>query len=114
MNWVDGVRTTGWASVEMRKGKEVYGTYSLDGFYDAYLPQGVYDFSVSLNRLPRREIAANRTISLSDGADIFGEDFFLGSYDIVDSARSYGSVLSYVVHASLERYAKRSLSWRRI
>ena len=114
IDWVDGVRTTGWASVEMRKGKEVYGTYSLDGFYDTYLPQGVYDFSVSLKRLPRREIAANRTISLSDGADIFGEDFFLGSYDIVHDARSSVSMLSYVAHALLEHCTKRSLSWLRI
>lgn len=108
------MRTTGWASVEMRKGKEVYGTYSLDGFYDAYLPQGVYDFRVSLNRLPRREIAANRTISLSDGADIFGEDFFLGSYDVVHDALSSVSMLSHIAHALLERYTKRSLSWLRI
>jgi hypothetical protein len=98
----------------MRKGKEVYRTYSLDGFYDAYLPQGVYDFRVSLNRLPRREIAANRTISLSDGAGIFGEDFFLGSYDVVHDALSSVSMLSYIAHALLEHCTKRSLSWRRI
>jgi len=76
-NWFDEARTTSWALIEMRKGKDIYRAYSMDGFYDTYLPNGFYNFRVSHMTLTRGEVATNRTIVLSDGARILKEDFFL-------------------------------------
>jgi len=87
-NWFDEVRTTSWALVEMRKGKELYRTYSLDGFYDAYLSSGFYNFRVSYAVLTTGDMAANRTVVLSDGASILGEDFFLELLDIFRDGNS--------------------------
>ena len=78
-NWFDEVRTASWALVEMKRGKDIYRTYSLDGFYDAYLPQGSYVVKVALRIPADAELTANRTIFLSDGGNTLGEDFFLGS-----------------------------------
>jgi len=82
-NWFDEVRTTSWALIEMRRGKELYRTYSLDGFYDTYLPSGFYNFRASYITLTRGEMATNRTIVLSDGASVLREDFFLEPPDIL-------------------------------
>jgi len=85
-NWFDEVRTASWALIEMRKGTETYRTYSLDGFYDAYLPRGSYDVKVTLRISAEREVTANRTIFLSDGGSILGEDFFLGSQNVASDS----------------------------
>lgn len=77
-NWFDEMRTASWATMEIRKGKMVYRTYSLDGFYDVYLPAGGYNFRISQKTSIKGEVTANYTISLSDGANIIGQDFFLG------------------------------------
>jgi len=80
-NWFDEVRTASWALIEMRRGRETYRMYSLDGFYDAYLPRGSYDVKVALP-VSAGGFTANRTIFLSDGGSILGEDFFLGSQNV--------------------------------
>jgi len=87
-NWFDEVRTASWAVVEMKRGKETYRAYSLDGFYDAYLPQGSYDVRVTLRIPAEGEFTANRTILLSDGVSILGEDFFLGPQNLANAPRS--------------------------
>ena len=98
-NWFDEVRTTSWTLIEMRKGKELYRTYSLDGFYDTYLPSGFYSFRVSHMTLTRGEMATNRTIVLSDGASILGEDFFLEPPDILrDRNSTETSQCSVILH----------------
>jgi len=76
VNWFDQMRTASWATVEMRKGNRVYRTYSFDGFYDAYLPAGTYNFRVSQRTL-FKEAVANRAVSVPDGASIMGQDFYL-------------------------------------
>jgi hypothetical protein len=76
-NWFDEMRTASWATIEMKKGNMMYRTYSLDGFYDAYLPDGAYGFRVSQKASIKGDVTANRTIVLSDGANFVGEDFFL-------------------------------------
>jgi len=83
-NWFDEVRTASWALVEMKRGKATYRSYSLDGFYDAYLPQGSYDVKVTFRTPAEGEFTANRTIFLSDGVSILGENFFLGSKGVVN------------------------------
>ena len=98
-NWFDEVRTTSWILIEMRKGKEFYRTYSLDSFYDTYLPSGFYNFRVSHMTLTRGEMAVNRTIVLSDGASILGEDFFLEPPDILrDRNSTETSQCSVILH----------------
>jgi len=78
LNWFDETRTASWATIEMKKGKQSFRTYSLDGFYESYLPSGEYEFVVSL-RIPSTErlLVAIKSEFLSDGAMILGEDFFL-------------------------------------
>jgi len=83
-NWFDEVRTASWALVEMKRGRETYRTYSIDGFYDAYLPRGSYDVKVALP-VSAEGYTANRTIFLSDGGSILGEDFFLGSQNVASN-----------------------------
>ena len=81
-NWFDEVRTTSWTLVEIRNDRQHYTTCSLDGFYDAYLPQGAYDFKVSLKTLAK-EVVASRHVFLSDGSSILGENFFLETQDML-------------------------------
>lgn len=78
LNWFDEVRTSSWALVELRKGTETYRSYSLDGFYDAYIPQGTYNVKATYWTLTGGDLTANSTIHVSDGAIAQGHDFFLG------------------------------------
>lgn len=76
-NWFDEVRTISWVLVDVKEGQSPYRTYSFDGFYDTYLPQGEYYFEASLESLDGRRAVVNRTVILPDGASILGMDFFL-------------------------------------
>jgi len=95
-SWFDELVTTSWASVEMRREKESYATYSFDGFYDAYLPQGVYDFSVSYITRAGWEVMATRAVSIPDAATGPGEDFYLETNDSFDDLKSKSFYLSDV------------------
>jgi len=81
INWFEEVRTESWVSIEMRKGRESQRVYSFGGFYDAYLSQGSYEFKLSIILLSKGEMAVNRSLFVSDGASVLGEDFFVGTYE---------------------------------
>ena len=96
-SWFDELVTTSWASVEMRREKESYATYSLDGFYDAYLAHGVYDFSVSYRTRAGWGVMVKRAVSAPDAATVLGEDFYIETNDFFDDLKFKSSYLSDVV-----------------
>jgi hypothetical protein len=113
INWCEEVRTESWVSIEMRKGKEFQRIYSFDGFYDAYLSQGSYEFKLSIIPLSKGEMAVSRSLFLSDGASVLEEDFFLGTYEANKGPAAKLSLLSFGEQIRRAKYVNRASSIER-
>ena len=77
-SWFDEPRTSSWAVVTMKGQTQSFRSYSLDGFFEAYLSPENYEFSVSiLISGEDRVFGSKRTIRLPDGAIVQGGDYYL-------------------------------------
>ena len=110
INWFEEVRMESWVSVQMRKGREFQRFYSFDGFYDAYLSPGSYEFKLSITPLSKGEVAVTRSLFLSDGASILGEDFFLGAYESKQGPAAMSCLSSLGERLRRTNYVKKELS----
>jgi hypothetical protein len=81
--WSDEFRTLSWTGLTFTGSAGTYVLYTWDGFFDGYLRPGAYDVQV-VEWAPSDEghIAAQSSITVSEGQFVMGVNFYLESSNI--------------------------------